>query len=90
MLCSLSVGNILLFVIRVLSRVLIVVELSILLMDSNIIWWILAEFMTEFGFSGRISRVHFVVNLLLATMAMVTCSIRREYSLCFCHCQWSC
>ena len=57
----------------------IVAEYSIFLIASKIIWWILAKFMTEFGFSGWISRVHFVVNLLLVTVTMVACSIRRLY-----------
>ena len=47
-----------------------------ILVASNIFWWTLDEFMTEFGFSGWISRVHFVVNLLLITVAVVACSIR--------------
>ena len=75
--CSLSIGDILLFVIQVLSCVMIAADLSISLMASNICWWILVELMTEFSFSGRISRVHFVVNRLLMTVAMVVCSIRR-------------
>ena len=81
MLCSLSVENVLLFVMRVLSWVIIVAESSIFLMASKILcwilWWILAEFMTEFDFSERISRVHFVVNLLLVAVTMVVCSMRR-------------
>ena len=42
--------------------------------------WILDEFMTEFGFSGRMSRVHFVVNLLLVTVAVVACLMRRIWT----------
>ena len=34
----------------------IIVHIS---MASNVFWWILVDFMTEFGFSGRISRMHF-------------------------------
>ena len=37
-------------------------ELVHILMTSNICWWILVELMTEFGVSGQISRVRFVVN----------------------------
>ena len=40
-------------------------------------WWILDEFMVEFGFSGRMPRVHFVVNLLLMRVVVVACSMRR-------------
>ena len=50
-------------------------------MASNIVWWILVEFMTEFGFSGRMSRVHFVMNLLLVTVAMVASSMLRLYTM---------
>ena len=35
--------------------------------------------MIEVGFSARISRVHFVVNRLLVTVAMVTFLMRRLY-----------
>ena len=75
--CSLSIGDILLFVIQVLSCVMIAADLSISLMASNICWWILVELMTEFCFSRRISRVNFVVKRLLMTVAMMACSIRR-------------
>ena len=75
--CSLSVGNVSMFVIRVLSCAMIAADSSIFLMASNICWWILVELMTEFCFSRRISRVNFVVNRLLMTVAMMVCSIRR-------------
>ena len=75
--CSLLVGNVLLFVMRVLSCVMIVASSSIFVIASNICWWILVELITEFGFSGRISRVHFVVNRLLATVTTVAYSMRR-------------
>ena len=50
---------------------------AVFFIASKIFWWILDEFMIEFGFSGRMSRVHFVVNLLLMTVAVVACAIRR-------------
>ena len=75
--CSLSVGNVSMFVIRVLSCAMIAADSSIFLMASNICWWILVELMTEFCFSRRISRVNFVVKRLLMTVAMMACSIRR-------------
>ena len=40
----------------------------------------LVELMTEFEFSGQISKVNFVVNWLLMTVSMVACSIRRLYT----------
>ena len=78
--CYLSIGNVLLCVIRVLSCVMIAADSSIFLMASNICWWILVELMTEFEFSGQISKVNFVVNWLLMTVSMVACSIRRLYT----------
>ena len=77
MLCSLSVGKVLLLVIRVLPCVMIVVVSSICLMASKMLQCTLDELITEFCFSGRISRVHFVVNLLFTTVAVVACSIRQ-------------
>ena len=77
MLWSFSFGNLLLSVMRVLLCVIIVAESSILSMASNIFWRTLDGFMTEFDFSGLISRVHFVVNLLLITVAVVACSMLR-------------
>ena len=77
MLCLLSVGNVLLLVILLFSWVMIAADSFIFFIASKICWWILGEFMIEFGFSGRISRVHFVVNLLLMTVAVVACSMRR-------------
>ena len=77
MMCSLSDGKVLLLVILLFSRVMIATDSSIFLIASKFFLWILDEFMIEFGFSGRMSRVHFVVNLLLMTVAVVACAIRR-------------
>ena len=77
MLCLLLVGNVLLLVILLFSWVMIAVDSSIYFIASKIFWWILDEFMIEFGFSGRMSRVHFVVNILLMTVVVVACSMRR-------------
>ena len=74
---SLSMGNILLFDIQVLSCVIMAAVSSICLINSNICWCTLDEFVTWFCFSGRISSVHFVVNLLFTIVAIVTCSMRR-------------
>ena len=76
-LCSLFVGNMLLFVIRVLLCVMIAVVLSICLILSKILCCILGELIHSFFFFGRISRVHFVVKRLLSIVAMVACSMRR-------------
>ena len=76
-LCLLSVGKVLLLVVLLFSWVMIVADSSIFFIASKSFWWILGEFMIEFGFSGRMSRVHFVVNLLLMTVAVVACSMRR-------------
>ena len=38
----------------------------------NMFWCTFDEFMTWFCFSGRISRVHFVVYLLLSIIAVIT------------------
>ena len=75
-LCSLSIENKLLFVMRFFSCVMITVESSIFLMVSKIFRCTLDEFMTEFCFSGRKSRVQFVVNLLLITVVMVAWSTK--------------
>ena len=77
MLCNLYVGNVLVFVMRMLSWVMIAVVLSICLIASKIFRCILDVLIIEFYFSGRISRVHFVVNLLFTTIALVACSMRR-------------
>ena len=76
-LCLLSVGKVLLLVVLLFSWVMIVADSSIFFIASKIFWWILGEFMIEFGFPGRMSRVHFVVNLLLMTVTVVACSMRR-------------
>ena len=75
MLWSLSVGNVLMFVMRVSFCVMITTETSIFWMASKILRYTLDEFMTEFHFSGQISMVHFVVNLLLSTFAVLACLI---------------
>ena len=66
--CYLSVGNMLMFVMRAFSCVMIAVESSLFSMAYKILRCTLDEFMTEFCFSGRISRVYFVMNLLLITV----------------------
>ena len=77
MLCLLSVGKVLMLVILLFSWVMIAADSSIFFITSKIFWSILDEFMVEFGVSGRMSRVHFVVNILLMTVAVVACSMRR-------------
>ena len=68
MLCSLLVGNVLLFIMRMLSYVMIVTESSIFLMASKMLGCTLDTYMVEYWFSGLISKVHFVVNLFLSTV----------------------
>ena len=75
--CSSSVGNMLLFVMRVLLRVMMTAVSSIFLIASKIFWWTLAALIESFFFSGRISRVHLVVNRLFSIVAVVACSMRR-------------
>ena len=77
MVCSLSVGNVLLFEIRVLSCVMMEVVSSICLIASNSFWCTFDKFSTWFCFSGLISRVHFVLNLLFTIVVVATCSMRR-------------
>ena len=77
MLWYLSVGNVLMFVMRVSFCVAITTETSIFWMASKILRYTLDEFMTEFHFSGQISMVHFVVNLLLSTFVVLVCLIWR-------------
>ena len=45
--------------------------------DSKIFWWTLAALIGSFFFSGRMSRVHLVVNRLFSIVAVVACSMRR-------------
>ena len=75
--CSSSFGNVLLFVIRVLLCVMIAAVSSICLIASKILWCTLGELIDSFFFSGRISRVHFVVKRLLSIVAVVACSMWR-------------
>ena len=70
-------GKVLLFVMRILSCVMIDVVSFIYLMASKIFWCTLVKLITEFYFSGRISRVYFVANLLLNTVVVVAYSMRR-------------
>ena len=77
MLCSLSVENMLLFEMRMLSYAMIATISSICLMTSKIFRCTLDELITKFCFSGQMSRVNFVVNLLLITVAVGACSMRR-------------
>ena len=75
--CSSSVGNVLLFVIRVLLCIMISAVSSIFLIASKILWCTLGELIDWFLFSRRISRVRFVVKWLLSIVTAVACSIRR-------------
>ena len=75
--CTLSVGKVLLFVIRMLSCVMIIAVPSICLMASKILRCTLDTLITEFCFPGRISRVNFVIDILFTTVAVVVCSMRR-------------
>ena len=77
MLCSLPIGKMLLFVMRMLFCVIIGIVSSICLISSKMFLCTLDELITEFCFSGRISRVHFVVNMLFSTFSVITCSMRR-------------
>ena len=77
MVCLLSLGKVLMLVIILFSWVMIATDSFMFFIASKIFWWILDEFMIEFGFSGRMPRVHFVVNILLMTVAVVACSMRR-------------
>ena len=76
-LCSLPIGKTLLFVMRMLSCVVIGIVSSICLISSKLCWCTLDKSITEFCFSGRISRVHFVVNMLFSTVAVIACSMLR-------------
>ena len=71
MLCSLSVGKLLLFVMWVFSCVMMAAVSSICLIASNMFWCILDELITCLYFSGRISRVYLVVNMLFTIVAVV-------------------
>ena len=62
LLCSLSVGNVLLFVIRVLLSVMITTVSSIFLIVSKILLCTLDELIGWFFFSERMSRANLVVN----------------------------
>ena len=50
---------------------------SVFLIASKIFWWTFAALIRSFFFSGRISRVHLVVNRLFSIVAVVACSMRR-------------
>ena len=60
-----------------LSCLMMTAVSSICLIASNIFWCTFDEIMTWFCFSGRISRVHFVVYLLFSIVAVVAYSMRR-------------
>ena len=62
LLCSLSVGNVLLFVIRFLLSVMITTVLSIFLIVSKILLCTLDKLIGWFFFSERMSRANLVVN----------------------------
>ena len=66
----------LLWVIRMLSRVDITAVSSILLIASKIRQCTYDGSITEYWFSGRISRVYLVVYRLFTTVAVVTCAMR--------------
>ena len=75
MLCSLSLGKMLLFMTWLLSCLMMVEISSICLIASNMFWCTLDELITSFLFCGWISRVHLVLNLLFTTVAVAACSI---------------
>ena len=66
----------LLFWMRVLLWVMMTTVSSVFLIVSKIFWWTLATLIGSFFFSGRISRVHLVVNRLFSIVAVVACSMR--------------
>ena len=59
-------GNLSLFIMWMLSCVMMAAVSSICLISSNMCWCTFDELMTWFCFSGRISRVNFVVYLLFS------------------------
>ena len=85
----LSLGNVFLFAIRMLSYAMMVAVLSICLIASNMFWYTFDEFMTWFCFSGRISRVHFVVYILFSIILIVACSMLRLQMVFFEACTFS-
>ena len=69
--------DVLLFVIWVLFCEMTTAVSSICFIASKILWCILGELIDSFFFSGRISRVLFVVKQSLSIVAVVACSMRR-------------
>ena len=74
---SLSVRIMLLFVMRISPWVMIATVWFICLIASKMLRWTFGELITESCFSGRISRVQFVVNRLFTTIVVVSCSMQR-------------
>ena len=81
-LCSLSLENLSLFIMWMLSCVMMAAVSSICLISSNMCWCTFDELMTWFCFSGRISRVNFVVYFLSLRWLHARYG---GYRWCFCH-----